>query len=271
VRTPHGTSGGPLTPWIVLAVGWSAIAAIWLAWAAGRLTAAVSGHPAAGPDFGGDFAGALIRQDWAAAWPGIHAWLVLVVYVVLMVTTFGGVWFGWTWWLDHRPAGDDPLPSLADARAISSLTLPEVAARARRLRPSLAATPTSLIQPGQAGIALGVHKASRMFRRRRPGTILYSSLEDVIVAVVAPRSGKTTALTAPGILDAPGRCHRDQQQTRRVDHHRRRAGSEGNRVGVRPAGHHPLSTHVVVEPAHPGRQLGGGVPVGRPLRFADPQ
>ncbi|MDT5028496.1 MAG: hypothetical protein QOE61_4922, partial [Micromonosporaceae bacterium] len=132
------------------------------------------------------------------------AWLVLVVYVVLMVGTFGGVWFGWTWWLDHRPAGDDPLPSLADARAVSSLTLPEVAARARRLRPSLAATPTSLIQPGQAGIALGVHKAGRMLRRRRPGTILYSSLEDVIVAVMAPRSGKTTALTAPGILDAPG-------------------------------------------------------------------
>jgi hypothetical protein len=114
------------------------------------------------------------------------------------------VWFVWTWWLNHRPAGDDPLPSLADARAVAPLTLPDVAARARRLRPSLAATPTSLIQPGQAGVALGAHKTGRTFGRRGSGTILYASLKDVIIAVMAPRAGKTTALTAPGILDAPG-------------------------------------------------------------------
>jgi hypothetical protein len=31
---PHGTSGGPLTPWLVVICAWSAIAAIWLAWVA---------------------------------------------------------------------------------------------------------------------------------------------------------------------------------------------------------------------------------------------
>ena len=31
-----------------------------------------------------------------------------------------------------------------------------------------------------------------------------SSWEDVIVAVMAPRSGKTTALAIPHVLDAPG-------------------------------------------------------------------
>src|SRR5690606_8431991 len=104
---------------------------------------------------------------------------------------FGLVWLAWTWWLGHRPAGDDPLPSMADAKAIAPLTLPEVAGRARRLRPSLAGTPVALIRPGEAGIALGAHLTHRLLRRRRDGHILYASLEDVIVAVMAPRAGKT--------------------------------------------------------------------------------
>ena len=45
------------------------------------------------------------------------------------------------WWLRVRPLGDDPLPSLADRRAVASLTLAQVVAKAKRLRPSLAATP----------------------------------------------------------------------------------------------------------------------------------
>ncbi|MBX6721957.1 MAG: type IV secretory system conjugative DNA transfer family protein, partial [Dactylosporangium sp.] len=99
---------------------------------------------------------------------------------------------------------EDPLPSLADRRATAPLRLSQVAARARRLRPSLAATPVSLIPPGEAGIALGSHVTRGLLglRRRRP--VLYSSWEDVVVAVMAPRAGKTTALTTPAMFDAPG-------------------------------------------------------------------
>jgi Type IV secretory system Conjugative DNA transfer len=100
--------------------------------------------------------------------------------------------------------GDDPLPSLADRRAIAALTLDQVIAKARRLRPSFSATPGSLIRPGEAGIALGEHTTGRILGRSRKGHVLYASLEDVVIAVMAPRAGKTTALTAPGILDAPG-------------------------------------------------------------------
>ena len=201
---PHGTSGGPLAPWLVLGFAWSAITAIWLAWAAGRIAAALCGHPGTGPDFGATFVGGLLRQDWAALWPATSVWLVLAVYLALVAVTAGGVWIGWSWWLRVRPLGDDPLPSLADTRAVTSLTLAQVVAKAKRLRPSLAATPSALIQPGQAGIALGVHTPGRTLRRRHKGRILYASLEDVVIAVMAPRAGKTTALTAPGILDAPG-------------------------------------------------------------------
>jgi type IV secretory pathway TraG/TraD family ATPase VirD4 len=201
---PHGTSGGPLTPWLVVICAWSAIAAIWLAWVAGRIATATTGHPSAGPDFGAAFVGGLLRQDWSTLWPATSPWLVLVVYLALVAAAAALVWVGWTWWLRVRPLGDDPLPSLADNRAVASLTLPQVAAKAKRLRPSLAATPASLIRPGEAGIALGAHTPGRMLGRTRKGQILYASLEDVIIAVMAPRAGKTTALTAPGILDAPG-------------------------------------------------------------------
>ena len=47
---PRGTAGGPLTPWLVICRIWSVIAAFWLAWAAGRLAALVTGRPADGPD-----------------------------------------------------------------------------------------------------------------------------------------------------------------------------------------------------------------------------
>ena len=269
---PHGTAGGPLTPWIVLAAAWSAIAGIWLAWAAGRLTAAVLGRPATGPDFGADFFADLVRADWAALWPGVNPILVAVIYAVLVTVTFGGVWYLWTRWLDGRPAGDDPLPSLADARAVASLTLPQVATRARRLRPSLAATPADLIPAGQAGVALGTHRTTGRFGLgRRNGATLYASLEDVIVAVMAPRSGKTTALTTPAILDAPGAVLATSNKPDVWTTTAEREGPGRHGVGVRPASHHPRTPNLVVEPAHPDHHLGGGVPARRPLRQPDPQ
>ena len=202
---PRGTAGGPLTPWLVICGIWSVIAAFWLAWAAGRLAAFVSGRPAAGPDFGPDFAVGVLTGEWSRLWPGIHPVLVLVLYAVLVAATFGGMLAGWSWWQIHRTDGEDPLPAMADRRQLSALTLTQVAARARRLRPSLAATPTSLIRPGDAGIALGAHVTrGRLGLGRHSGSVVYASLEDVIVAVMAPRSGKTTALTTPVMLDAPG-------------------------------------------------------------------
>jgi hypothetical protein len=96
---PHGTSGGPLTPWMVVICGWTAIAAIWLAWVAGRIGAAVSGHAGAGPDFGATFLSAVLRQDWRQLWPATSPWLVLAIYVVLMAAMAALAWMGWTWWL----------------------------------------------------------------------------------------------------------------------------------------------------------------------------
>ncbi len=197
---PHGYTGGPLTPYIVLGVAWAALAAVWLAWAAGRITAWVTGRRHTGPGFGADFVAALIRGDWHRLWPGMNPAVVAVVYAVLLAVAATVTFGGWLWWQTHRPQGDDPLPSLAEPHDVAPLTLPAVAEKARRLRPSLARVPVRQIEPAQAGVSLGTHH----YRRSKRGGRLYASLEDVLLAVMAPRAGKTTALTAPGTIDAPG-------------------------------------------------------------------
>ncbi len=98
--------------------------------------------------------------------------------------------------LMSRKASADPtraaLRSLATAKELAPLTPPGALASARRLRPGLEEQP----DPAETGLALGA--------LRPKGTVLRASWEDVLVAVMAPRSGKTTSLAVPAVLDAPG-------------------------------------------------------------------
>jgi type IV secretory pathway TraG/TraD family ATPase VirD4 len=88
----------------------------------------------------------------------------------------------------HRAA----VRSLARPRDLEALTPKGSAASARRLRPGL----PDRAGTGETGVVLGALEPS--------GTVLRASWEDVLVAVMAPRSGKTTALAVPAVLDAPG-------------------------------------------------------------------
>jgi type IV secretory pathway TraG/TraD family ATPase VirD4 len=197
-------AGAPLTPWLVLGGVWAGLGTLWLAWATGRLCALILGRPV-GPDFGPTFAKAFLTGHWSTAWPAIPPAVAFVVYALTLTAGFGGLSCSWIWLQNHRLDGDDPLLALADPTQLATLTLAYVAAKARRLRPSLAATPASLIRPGEAGIALGAQLTrGRLGLGRRTGHVLYASLEDVVLAVMAPRSGKTSALTTPALLAAPG-------------------------------------------------------------------
>ncbi len=64
------------------------------------------------------------------------------------------------------------------------------------LRPSLADQPRKKLAAGECGITLG--------RLLPKGPVLRSTWEDVVLAIMAPRAGKTTALAVPMVLDAPG-------------------------------------------------------------------
>ncbi|MFC4018950.1 type IV secretory system conjugative DNA transfer family protein [Micromonospora sp. GCM10011542] len=196
---PRGTAGGPLTPFLLLGLAWAVVALIWLSWLAGRIAAAASGSPATGPGFGSAYLQHLLRTDWAALWPGVTPTAVGVVYAVLLLVLVGLGTLGAVWWQERKPDAEDPLPSLAGPAEVRAMTLPAVAAKARRLRPGLADMPAKGISAESAGVVFGAH-----WRRRSSGPRLYSSWEDVILAVMAPRTGKTTALAVQSILNAPG-------------------------------------------------------------------
>ena len=199
---PRGSAGGyPLAPWLILGGCAAVFGLTWLAWLAGRVAAVLSGRPwATGPPFGWAFVSHLIDRDWPQLWPGVAPLLVAVCYAVLLAAVAVPSFWGWAWWQSRRPQAGDPLPSLATARDVNELVGTTALRRAQRLRPSLTGRKPRDVPAAATGIALG----ELVTPNRRRGPVLRSSWEDVLLAVMAPRAGKTTALAVPPILDAPG-------------------------------------------------------------------
>jgi type IV secretory pathway TraG/TraD family ATPase VirD4 len=129
-------------------------------------------------------------------WPDVPMALVLAIFTVLLGGCIAVLIAGWrlTAWMRPDPA--DPLPSLATVRDVEPFTPAGVAERARQLRPTLARIAVSDLAPDETGVTLG-----RLCPR---GPLLRSSWEDAAVAVMAPRSYKTTALGVPTVIAAPG-------------------------------------------------------------------
>jgi hypothetical protein len=198
---PRGHAGGsPFAPWLILAALGAATGGSWLAWVAGRLVAWATGTPPAGPAFGQEFIAALLRGRWEVLWPGHSPGVVGAVWAMLVAAVLVPGCWGWAWWRARRPQAGDPLPSLAGEKDVAELCPAAVAQRAKRLRPSLAATTTRRLPVAQVGVPVG--RLVSTAQHRRP--VLYASWEDVLLAVMAPRAGKTTALAVPPILQAPG-------------------------------------------------------------------
>jgi type IV secretory pathway TraG/TraD family ATPase VirD4 len=101
------------------------------------------------------------------------------------------------WWRLRRNNGrgrSKPVAGMAKRRDIQPLLAAATTAKARSLRPSL--KDTRKPAPHQTGILLGDLAGTRHEVRM--------GYEDVAVAIMAPRSGKTTCLAIPAILNAPG-------------------------------------------------------------------
>ena len=133
-----------------------------------------------------------MRQGPATYWPSVPAglvWGLIVAGIVLVAGLVVGLWLKVT----GGPRAGDPLRSLATARAVIGLAPDGAAARARQLRPSLLALKARNLHPDDVGVALG--------RLLPGGPVLRASWEDVLLAVMAPRAGKTTALAVPAILE----------------------------------------------------------------------
>ena len=200
-RGPRSAAKGLVDsgPWLVLAAVWVPVGALWLFWAAGTATSMLSGAPEELPSFGATFVRSLARNGLGGVWPGVPGVVVYTVFAVevVVILGLGGVLVGtWGW------RGSDarvPFGSLARLRDVEALAIRGARARAVGLRPSLGAGRPRHLAPEDCGITLGqLNGASARSHELR------ASWEDVLLAVMAPRAGKTTALAVPAVLDAPG-------------------------------------------------------------------
>ncbi|MCQ9185644.1 TraM recognition domain-containing protein [Streptomyces sp. IBSBF 2953] len=99
-------------------------------------------------------------------------------------------------WSRHKNAGGGrkKVAAMAKPKDIEPLMAKAITAKARSLRPSL--KDAKHIEAADTGILLGNLQGTRHEVRM--------GYEDVAVAIMAPRSGKTTSLAIPSILAAPG-------------------------------------------------------------------
>ncbi|MFD8897072.1 type IV secretory system conjugative DNA transfer family protein [Streptomyces ardesiacus] len=162
-----------------------------LAWLCGNLTAYLTG---------GSWApyqptNALLHPE--QVWPeaGENALLIGARIVpVLLLLALGGT--AVALWLRHknRGGGRKKITGMAKARDIEPLMAKAITDKARSLRPSL--KDAKHIEARDTGILLGNLQNTRHEVRM--------GYEDVAVAIMAPRSGKTTSLAIPSMLAAPG-------------------------------------------------------------------
>ncbi|MEU7606121.1 TraM recognition domain-containing protein, partial [Streptomyces sp. NPDC041003] len=112
--------------------------------------------------------------------------------VLLLALTLSG----YLWWSRHQVADGNKkrIAGMAKQKDIEPLLAKAITAKARSLRPSLKDAKT--IEAKDTGVLLGNLQGSRHEVRM--------GYEDVAVAIMAPRSGKTTCLAIPAILAAPG-------------------------------------------------------------------
>ncbi|MFB7936083.1 TraM recognition domain-containing protein [Streptomyces sp. NPDC056049] len=163
------------------------------AWLAGNVAARLSGTT---PWVSYRPADALLHPDqlWPAAGETSLLVATRIVPVLLTMALAAGAGVLWLRYKNRSGGGKKTVDGMATVRDIQPLLAKAVEAKARSLRPSL--KHAKHIEPRDAGILVGNLAGTRHEVRM--------GFEDVAVAIMAPRSGKTTSLAIPSILAAPG-------------------------------------------------------------------
>ena len=190
-------SGNGAGVWIVVLAGWGLVSVAWLAWLAARIAAVLARGRV--PPFGERWVYTLLRGRTAQAWPGTPDALVIAAGLILACAVAVVAAVAWRIIGRRIPRSGDPVAALARNPQISDLASTQAGRTAVRLRPSLAGASPRRISPGDTGLLLG-----DLLRPSGRGPALYASWEDTTIAVMAPRSGKTTTQAIPQILSAPG-------------------------------------------------------------------
>lgn len=202
MRQPAGPrvpimSGNGAGVWVVVLTSWGLVAAIWLAWLAARLAAALAGRRV--PAFGEHWIYLLLRGRTPQTWPGTPTTLVMGISLVMACAAAAVATVAWRFISRRMPRPEDPVAALSRNPQIAELASAAAARNAIRLRPSLAGASPRGLSAGDTGLLLG-----DLLKPSGRGPALYASWEDTTIAVMAPRSGKTTTQGVPHILSAPG-------------------------------------------------------------------
>ncbi|WP_211122342.1 type IV secretory system conjugative DNA transfer family protein [Streptomyces yatensis] len=187
-RTPSTTTGTDVLLSLLLGLASLGISGGSLAWLFGNLANAAFGS--------GPWAAFKPTQSLShphQLWPHLpHAALLVGCYGIPALLLVTATALGTKLWLRLRPKPG----SLANQRDLGDLLPKKAAAKATGLRSSLNEAHPNDVPPDDRGVLLGTLK---------PGTTeVRSSWEDVLLAIMAPRSGKTSGLAIPAILRAPG-------------------------------------------------------------------
>jgi type IV secretory pathway TraG/TraD family ATPase VirD4 len=125
--------------------------------------------------------------------PGLNTVLYWSIAVLLLLMLGGAIGWAWVRWRGHSHNVDtDPrrLAGTASSReVVTSASAKALLRRAATLRPSLEQP-----EPADVGYLLG----------RSHGKQVWASVEDSILLIGPPRSGKGLHIVIPAILDAPG-------------------------------------------------------------------
>jgi type IV secretion system protein VirD4 len=183
------------TDTLLLAVVFAGAAGSFVLWAGAAITAVLSDHPVPRVDLAAVVRALLQdRGNPSAAWgqPVGPTWLYWTSTAAVLAVLVAALAAGWWVWARRTSRNQDPrrLHGLASRAEVARVAgAKALIGRAGDLRPSLAHA-----QVGDLGHRLG----------RARGVGCYASVEDSMVLLGPPRSGKGVHIVINAVLDAPG-------------------------------------------------------------------
>ena len=199
LRPSRVASSDTVFPWLIVAAAVLAVTATTAVWAVGQIAEwSETGHwPPAGwsltllPTVAGS-------GPWP--WPNTAPTTVQLGSAAVLGLVLAALGVAAYRVYASTPPSDSYYRALGRPAQVTHLGLTTQQATASRLRrTTLAAVKTSAIKAEDVGLALG-----HVDTGSGPGPMCYAGWEDVVLAVMAPRSGKTTSVAIPAICSAPG-------------------------------------------------------------------
>jgi type IV secretory pathway TraG/TraD family ATPase VirD4 len=201
--SPQGSPSNGVGVYVAGAAAGAVVAASGAAWFSAGLLNVFSGSGWLTPKLSISLLFAMLGRGEVGSdgWPSQPMWLwwaltgfitlAVAVVVTVLVLVFYRVFGG---------GQSDAVRALARPSDVVALTPQVLKVKAGKDRPSLADKPVKELTSSEMGMLLGKIQLSKT----RTGCPLLASWEDVILAIMAPRSGKTTSLGIPMVLSAPG-------------------------------------------------------------------